>query len=385
MTDHTGSPSGLAPAADAAQLASDVSELRETLRYLGARRRLLLVAPVVAAVLGLGVSFLMKPVFTSNTLFMPPQQQQSGAASALASLGALAGLAGGGIKSPADQYVSLMQSDAVTDRLVDRYDLRKVYNVKFRFEAKLALSKHTVITIGKKDGLISVAVDDHDPKRAAAIANDYVAELRRVTATLAVSEAQQRRAFFSKLLADTRDRLTAAQVALQGSGITEGTLKAEPRTAAETYATLRAQLTAAEVRLETLQGSLANGAPEVRQQQAAVQALRARVAEAEKTDAASTGGPDYISKYREFKYQETLFDLMAKQYELARVDESREGGLIQVIDAAEPAEWKSRPHRALIAVMSGLLTAVLLPLFLIVRLRWRRFMHGDAPGAAIVA
>ena len=141
--------------------------------------------------LALGGAFLMTPVFTARTVFLPPQQQQSGMASALQSLGGLAGLAGvaSGIKSPADQYVALMQSVNATDRLIDEFDLMNVYEVKYRFEARRALEQNTRIAIGKKDGLISVEVDDTDPQRAAEMANAYVEELRRLTSVLAVSEA----------------------------------------------------------------------------------------------------------------------------------------------------------------------------------------------------
>jgi len=117
----------------------------------------------------LGIAFLMTPFFTARTSFLPPQHQQSGMASALASLGGLAGLAGvaSGLKSPADQYVALMQSVSATDRLIDQFELMQVYESKYRFEARRELERNTRIAIGKKDGLISVEVDDESPQRAA--------------------------------------------------------------------------------------------------------------------------------------------------------------------------------------------------------------------------
>ena len=219
----------------------------------------------------------MTPVYTARTSFLPPQQQQSGMASALASLGGLAGLAGaaGAIKSPADQYVALMQSVSATDRLIDQFELMKVYESKYRFEARRALEQNTRIAVGKKDGLISVEVDDENPQRAAEMANAYVEELRRMTSVLAVSEAQQRRMFFEKELKDARDQLEKAQQALQASGFNVGALRAEPRAAAESYARLKAEITAAEVRTQVLRGSLADSAPEVQRQLAQLSALRA--------------------------------------------------------------------------------------------------------------
>ncbi|HEU6456108.1 MAG TPA: Wzz/FepE/Etk N-terminal domain-containing protein [Roseateles sp.] len=329
-------------------------------------------AIVLAGAAGAAGSYLITPQFTSTTTFLPPQQQQSSAASALASLGGLASLGAiGGVKSPADQYISLMQSVAVRDRMVDRFKLMDVYQAKFRIDARKELASRTQMSLGKKDNLITVAVEDTDPKRAAAMANEYVEELRRMTSTLAVSEAQQRRVFFEKQMQDTKSRLIGAQQALQQSGINAGDLKTEPKAAAEQYAQLRAQATAADIKLQTLQSSLADTAPEVRQQAALALALRAKLDQLESSTKPGAASPDYVTKYREFKYQETLFDLMAKQYELARVDESREGALIQVVDVAQPAELKSKPRRAFIAVASAFVVGLAVALTLIVRDRRR--------------
>jgi uncharacterized protein involved in exopolysaccharide biosynthesis len=335
---------------------------------LGANMRLLVVAPLLAGLTALGVTYLIPPTFTASTTFLPPQQQQNTAASALASLGALSGLAGAatGIKSPGEQYVSLLQSVTVADRLIDAFKLMDVYAAKYRFDARKELAQNVRISLGKRDGLITVEVDDELPQRAADIANRHVDELRRMTNELALSEAQQRRVFFDTQLKQTRDKLTAAQKALQGTGFNQGALRAEPKTAAEGYARLKAEATAAEVRLQTLRRGLADATPEVQQQQALLEALRVQLAGLEANSSVSNSS-DYIGKYREFKYQETLFELFARQYELARVDESREGPLVQVVDVAQPPERKSRPRRGLTAVVTTVSTAVLLALFLLAR------------------
>ena len=334
--------------------------------------KLLVIGPLLAGLLALGVTYLIKPTFTSRTVFLPPQQQQSAAASALASLGALSGLAGAaaGIKSPADQYVALLQSATVADRLIDEFKLMQVYDEDYRFEARKELAKNARVSLGKKDGLITVEVDDVDPGRAAAMANRHVDELRRLTSQLALTEAQQRRLFFETQLKKTRDELTSAQQALQASGFNPGALKAEPKAAAEGYARLKAEVTAAEVRLQTLRRNLSETTPEVQQAQTMLGALRAQLGKTEATTDL-TGGPDYISKFREFKYQETLFELFSRQYELARLDESREGALIQVVDVAKPAERKSKPKRGITAVATTLATLLLLAVFVVTRHFWR--------------
>lgn len=360
-----GNQSATGSTMDADDTAVMLTEIACALRQ---RAVLLTVGPVAAAVLGFGIASALPPTFTATSTFMPPQQAQSGAASALASLGSLASLTGGavGMRSSGDQYVALMQSVTVADRLVEQFKLQAVYEVDFRVDARKELAKNVRIGLGKKDGLISVAVDDKDPQRAADMANQYVEELRRITASMAVTEAQQRRVFFEKQLQSSRDRLVRAQQALQASGFNAGALKAEPKAAADAYARLKAEATSAEIRLQILRGNLADGTPEVQQQQTTLGALRGQLARSERPSD-NIGGPDYVSKYREFKYQETLFEMYARQFELARVDESREGALIQVLDPATRPEKKSKPNRAVLTITAALATLIALVLFTILR------------------
>ena len=361
-----------------------VIALSEVLRVLRGRLLLLTLGPLAAGALSLGVAMLIPATFTASTTLMPPQQAQGGAASALASLGPLGGLASGvvGISSSGDRYVALMQSATISDRIVEQFKLMTVYDEKLRVDARRALAANVRIALSKKDGLITIEVDDKNPQRAADIANRYVDELRRITGTLAVTEAQQRRLFFERQLQLSKDRLTQAQQALQTSGFNPGALKAEPKAAADAYARLKSEATSTEVRLQTLRGSLADGTPEVRQQQAALAALREQLARAElATD--TSGGSDYVGKYREFKYQETLFELYARQFELARVDESREGALFQVVDPATSPERKSKPKRATIVIGTTLAAAMLLTAWVVLRQSRRASAVHREPSTAL--
>jgi uncharacterized protein involved in exopolysaccharide biosynthesis len=336
------------------------------------RWKLLLLGPLVVGLLALGITFAMPKTYQSKTVFVPPQQQQSAAAAAISQLGALSGLAGaaGGIKTPADQYLALLQSATVADRVIDAFDLMKLYDVEYRFQARNKLENNVRMTLGKKDGLITIEVEDESAERAAGMANRYVEELRLLTSKLALTEAQQRRVLFETQLKQTRDQLTKAQQVLQASGFTQEALKADAKASAEGYARLRAEATAAELRLQALRRGLADTTPEVQQAMSNVGGLRTQLARlAEATDL--TGATDYVSKFREFKYQETLFELLARQYELARVDESREGALVQVVDEAKPAEYKHRPRRALIAAGATLASLILMTAFLWTRHAWR--------------
>jgi len=347
----------------------DEISLLDLLQTIVDNLRLLVLGPLAVGIAALGISFLIPPTYTAKTQFLPPQQQQSAAAGLLQSLGSLGGLAGAaaGIKNPADQYIAYMKSNAVKDALIDRFKLMERYSAKLRIDARTALEGKVRIASGK-DGLISVEVDDKDPKFAADVANAYVEELRSVLARLAVTEAQQRRLFFEKQLVKAKDNLTAAEQALKVTGISDSVLKSNPASAVAGVAALKAQITAQEVKVGAMRGYLAETAPDFRQAMTELANLRAQLAKQDKAeDGNGAGQGDYISRYRDFKYHETLFELFAKQYELARVDEAREGAVIQVLDAAQPPERKSKPKKALIAIIATLASGFALLLFVFVR------------------
>ncbi len=317
--------------------------------------RLLVLGPLAVGLAALGLSFLIAPTFTARTTFLPPQQQQSAASAALSQLGALSGLASSaaGLKNPSDQYVALLKSAVVADRLIDRFKLMELYETKFREDVRKTLTATTRVSAGK-DGLLTVEVDDKSPQRAADIANAYLVELRALMGTLALTEAQQRRVFFERQLEQTKARLTAAEIALGGIGVGANALKSDPKAAVETVARLQAQVTVQEVRLASMRGYLTESAPEFKQALLALAALRAQLEKSEAGAEPASAGSGYIEKYRDFKYQETLFELFSRQFELAKVDEAREGALIQVVDKALPPERKSKPAKAMIAIIATL-------------------------------
>jgi uncharacterized protein involved in exopolysaccharide biosynthesis len=287
----------------------------------------------------------------------------------LASLGGLGGLAGAaaGIKNPADQYLAFMKSNSVQDALIERFKLEERYATQFKTDTRAVLTGSTRAVSGK-DGLISIEIDDKDPQFAADLANAHVQELQQLLARLAVTEAQQRRAFFEKQLSLVQAKMIAAEQALRATGVNSSVLKSNPTSAVAAVAALKAQVTAQEVKVGAMRGYLADTAPDFKQALNELSNLRAQLAKQEKDEPASAAGQgDYVAKYREFKYQETLFDLFAKQFELAKIDESREGAVIQVLDAAQPPEKKAKPKKALIAIIATLAAGFALLLFVFIR------------------
>ncbi len=332
--------------------------------------RLLVLGPLAAGIAALGISFMVTPTFTAQVSFLPPQQAQSMAASMLSSLGALGGLAGAatGLKNPNDQYVSFLKSNSIEDALINRFKLMERYDQKYLQDARKTLENNVKIASGK-DGLINLEVDDRDPQFAANLANAYVQELTKLMGRLAVTEAQQRRQFFEQQLNATKDKLTAAEIALGETGVNAAVLKSNPASAVAAVAMLQAQVTAQEVKLGAMRGYLAESAPEFKQAMTELLNLRAQLAKQsqDKGSEPKAGQGDYINRYREFKYQETLYELFAKQFEMAKLDEAREGAIIQVVDPAQPPELKSKPKKALIAVWVTLASGFVLLLFVFIR------------------
>ena len=315
----------------------------------------LVVVPLAAGLIALGISFLLPPTYKAVTRILPPAQPQSTSAAVAAQLGPLAGLVGptAGLKSPADQYVAFIKSRSVFDAVIDRFKLKELYNERYLDDARKALERRTNVTAGAKDGLILIEVEDHDPERAARMANAFVEELRKLSKTLAITEAGQRRLFFEEQLTHAKENLTKAQIALQAGGVSEAALRTLPQSTLESLARLKAQITAHEVKLASMRTFMTDSNPDFRIAVRELAALRDELAKAEQNSPIKTvnNGAEYITRYRDFKYHETLFELMAKQYELARLDEAREGAVIQVVDAAKPPERKSRPAKALITVV----------------------------------
>jgi tyrosine-protein kinase Etk/Wzc len=343
---------------------SDFS-LLDLITVLAENARLVIGIPLLSGMLVLGMSFLMTPGFTATAQILSPQQQNT-ASALLGSLGGLSGLAGGaiGLKNPADQWVGLLKSQTIADAMVTRFKLRERYKLEYNFEARKVLSDLSRFAAGK-DGLITIEVDDGDPQTAADMANAYIDELSKLSDHLAVSEAGQRRTFFEQQLRTAKERLIAAEIALKESGINTSIIKTSPEAAVTALSQLQAQITAADIRLQVLRTRLTENSSDYQDAQRELTTLKRQLTQAEQKNstAGHSQGTEYVTRFREFKYYETLYEMMARQYEIARADEAREGAVIQIVDKATVPEWKSRPKRALLAISATLLAAFMTILY----------------------
>jgi len=340
----------------------------DVLQTLSENARLLFFGPIVFALVIWGLSWLVPPKYEATTAILPPQQQSQGmAAAALAQLSAMTGMGGGGTSAggQAAMYIGLLKSRTVADRLVDRFGLMRMKEVKTREDAREVLERVTRVVQGR-DGIISISVISKIPKLSSDMANAYVHELTVLSDRLAITEAQERRVFLEKELAKAKDGLTKAEVALGESGISEGALKFNPAVLGQGLATLKAQIMAKELQLASMRGYLSENNMDYRLAREELAALRAQMTKFERAEP-SEANAEYVQRYRDFKYHEVLFEQLAKQLELAKLDELREGPLVQVVDVAVPPERKTNLHKAIIALIAWLVAGIVLAGYVFVR------------------
>lgn len=328
-------------------------------------KNLILGLPFVVALLAAGVSLLLPNIYTGIARILPPQQTQSTSA-LLSQLGSLAGLAGAGtgvLKNPNDLYVGMLKSRTVADTMILRFDLNKVYDQKFQSDTRNRLQKVTSITAGR-DGIITIAVDDEKPKRAAEMANAYVDGLLKLTSVLAVTEASQRRLFFERQTIQAKDNLVKAEVAvkraLEHGGLVA--VEAQGRTVVEAVARLRAQISVKEVEIGAMRIFASENNPKLKRAQQELEVMKREVAKSEGVganpiadiNAGPNRGIDTLGLLRDVKYYETMYELLARQLEVAKLDEAKDSTIIQVIDSAIEPDRRSKPKRTQIVLLSAL-------------------------------
>ncbi len=373
------------PASNLRAKTDDEVSLLDLLVIIAERKRIVVWITAVFVVLAVVVSLLLPVRYTATVTLMPPQQGSSmGAAlaSQLGNLGGMAALAGGslGLKNPNDMYVAMLKSRTVEDAMVQRYGLMKEYRKRYLSDAVKDFEDHATVDGSGKDGLIHISIEDHDPRRAAELANGYVDEFRNLSQHLAITEASQRRLFFEQELEQAKNNLANAEEALKRTELTTGVIQpdSQARALIESAAALRAQITAREVQIQGMQTYATGENSELVQAQRELEGMRTQLAKLGGSEDSAGGnfivpkglipeaGMEYVRKLRDVKYNEPIFEILARQFEVAMLEEAKQGALIQVVDPAIIPDRKSFPKRGLIAIgatfsglLLGLITALL--------------------------
>jgi len=375
--------------------AQEQSTAFDRLRLLLDRRFVLLKFTACGLAFTALLAFIIPVRYESRTQLMPPDSDNSGLASLIALSGrsgsSLSAFAGDllGVKTSGALFIGILRSETVEDRIIDRFDLKSVYGVKRMQEARRRLEENTEISEDRKSGIIAIGVTDHSPQRSPAIAQAYVEELDRLVAALNTSAAHRERVFLEERLKSVKQDLDTSakefsQFASQNTAID---IKEQGRAMVEAAATLQGQLIAAQSQLEGLRQIYAD--THVR-----VKAVRARIAELQKKleemgggDLSTTGNPNsttlypsirklpllgvrYAELYRNNKIQETVFELLTQQCELAKVQEAKETPSVKVLDAAKVPEKKSFPPRLLIMFLGAFFSFMIGAVCVLSRASW---------------
>jgi uncharacterized protein involved in exopolysaccharide biosynthesis len=347
------------------------SELVDVLIRLARRKGFIFRVTVLAVIGGIGTSFLLPVKYTSIVKILTPQQVQSAAplllmnSGASSSLSALAASSTGtlSLRNPNDIYVGLLESRPVADGIIKTFGLSSIYQTKDMTAARLKLKTNTVVT-SEKSGMLSVAVVDADKTRAADIANAYVEQLRLLTKNMAVTEASQRRLFYEDQLDRAKDALVNAELSFRQTQQKHGVvqLDAQARAVVGSLAALRAQIDAKQVELQAVRSFSTEVNPNVQLLEQQLATLQAEASKLEQKSGASSSdglglqdvagaGLDYLRAEHEFLYRQTLFDMLLKQYDAAKLDEAKQGTVIQVVEPGIPPDRKSFPKRSIVVLV----------------------------------
>jgi uncharacterized protein involved in exopolysaccharide biosynthesis len=349
------------------------------------RWKFVLCFTAIVTILAGAISLVLPKEYTATVIILPPQQNSSLSstlAMQLAGLGAMSGLSssGLGLKSLNDMYVAMLKSRSVEDAVIDHYGLMQEYRKKYHVDARKTLERHAEIEGSTKDGLIRVSIENPDPQRAAQIANGYVDQFRTLSQHLAITEASQRRVIFDQQLEKTKNDLSNAEESLKQTELTTGMvqLDSQARAMIDAAARLRAEVVAKEVQVESMRSYAGDENPALIAAQGELANLRQQFAQLVGSNGSASGdlflpkgqvpqaGLDYVRKLRDVKYYEAIFDILARQLELAKLDEAKEGAFIQVVEPAVAPERKSFPKRLWItlgALAVGLTVGILAVLF----------------------
>jgi capsule polysaccharide export protein KpsE/RkpR len=351
------------------------------LQLFWAHRRFLVRTAMCTLLASIAVALLIPARYQSVTRLMPPDGQSGMGLGLLAGMaerrgvGSLGGLTGDllGIKSSGGLFVGILGSDTVQDGLINRFQLRKVYHVSKIEDARKELSQRTAISEDRKSGIISIGVTDQNPQRAAALAQEYVIELDRLVAQVSTSSARRERVFLEERLQKVKADLDAAAKNFSdfASENTAIDIPAQGKAMVEAAATLQGQLIAAQAELSSLQQIYTNNNVRVRAAEARVNELRRKLNEL--GGAGTPGqvnsdnslypsirrlpllGVTYADLYRQTKIQETVYELLTQQYELAKVQEAKEIPTVKVLDVATVPTKKSFPPRVVIVILGTML------------------------------
>lgn len=378
----------------------------EWLWILWERRRFLIRVAVWGLITSTVIAFLIPKRYESTASLMPPDSQSGSGMAMMAALAGKTGLGLGplagdllGLHNSGALFTEILHSRTVEDRLIDRFNLRKIYGEKYEQDARKDLLKFTDVSEDRKSGVITITVTDRDPRRAAELAQAYVDELDRLVAEVSTSSARRERIFIEQRLQTVKQALDSAsqQFSEYASKNAAIDITSQAKATVEEAATLEGQLIAAQSEMEGLEQIYSKNNVRVRSLEARIAELRAqlhKIGGDTPSDAApgtpSSGtelpsirqlpilGVKWADLYRETKTQETVYELLTQQYELAKIEEAKEIPVVKVLDPPNVPEKKSFPHRLYLMVLGLMLSTACACVWVLGQEVWRQIDPSDS-------
>lgn len=377
----------------------------EWLWLLWNRRHFLCRITVWALVLATIVAFLIPKRYQSTTRLMPPDQQSGSGMAILAAMSGKAGTNLGGlasdllgVKNSGDLFLDILRSRTVEDRLIERFDLRTVYWDHYWEDSRKDLARNTELSQDRKSGVITITVTDRDPRRAQQLAKAYVEELDRLVAEVSTSSARRERMFIEERLKNVKQDLDTAsrQFSEYASQNTAVDITAQAKAMVDAAARLEGELIGTRSELEALEQIYTSSNIRVRSLRARVDELNRQLQKlggdsaipADPADPKSRAefpsirqlpllGVQWADLYRQTKIEETVYELLTQQYELAKIEEAKEIPVVKVLDASVVPERKSSPHRLLIVILSVFFAFVAGSVWLLGNALWQNIDSSD--------
>jgi uncharacterized protein involved in exopolysaccharide biosynthesis len=376
-------------------------------------RKVLLKFAAWGAVLTAVIAMLIPSQYESITRLMPPDPPQGQGMAMLASVvGRMSGSLGGlgsigsellGVKNSGDLFVAVLFSRTVQDDLINKFDLRRIYGVKRWVDARKQLTQRTEVAIERKSGVLTICVTDHDPKRANAMAQEYVAQLNNVVNQLNTSAAHRERVFLQERIAQVKDELESAEKEFSQFASSNATIdiKEQGKAMVEAAAALEGELIATETELQGLRQIYTDYNVRVRTAQARVNELNRQIQKlGGKPGFAAAGdakdsdlypsirklpllGVTYADLYRKTKVKETVFEILTQQYELAKVQEAKEIPSAKVLDPPDVPEKKVFPPRTIMTIVGTFFAVALGAFWVLGKDNWEKTDPED-PGKVLV-
>jgi len=358
----------------------DEINLIDLLQVLLKRKRMIFGVVFSAIMLSVIVSLMLPKMYTATARILPPAESASPISGLLSQAGgALAGLAGGliGGKTTAELYKGILSSRTVADALIKKFNLKKLYDMKYLEDVYKKLADRTNITVSRKDEIITISIEDRAPRRAADMANTYVQMLDKINRTLNITEGQRKRIFLEERLKTVGEDLLKAETALKEfqEKYKLVAIEEQAKVAIEGAAKIKGEIITTQTELEVMKQFGTERQNEAIMLKSKIAELQKQLAKIEKgnpgsgvAQSSNAGGMEsnfYIPfdelpelgmqlfrMMREAKIQEKVFELMTTQYELAKIEEAKDVNTIQILDEAVPPDKKSSPKRTLIVILS---------------------------------